>query len=228
MGALSSDDESSRQSIRVSDCVGQWLCYQGEIFCADPGANDGGRVRRASYVGLMPIRSDQKALMFLGAVGVLGAGVRVVRAAGKDSIPAVQPALERQASVADSAASAQRRGSGKKKGRGGRAGRGNAEQEQTRPASPDRPGYVRARLDLDIASAAQIDSLPGVSSTMARRIAVDRARRGPFTNLAGLQRVSGAGKRFLQRIDSLVTFSGTFAFVNPGDTILKSRKKSRK
>jgi hypothetical protein len=63
---------------------------------------------------------------------------------------------------------------------------------------------------------------------MARRIAVDRARRGPFTNLAGLQRVSGAGKRFLEQIDTLVTFSGTFALVNPSDTILKSRRKSRK
>jgi DNA uptake protein ComE-like DNA-binding protein len=176
----------------------------------------------------MPLRSDQKALMFLGAVGVLGAGVRVVRAAGKDSIPAVQPALEHQAGVAESAASAQRRGSGKKKGRGGRGGRGNAEPNQTRPTSPDRPGYVRGRLDLDIATAAQIDSLPGVSATMARRIAVDRARRGPFASSAGLQRVSGVGKRFLQQIDSLVTFSGTFAFVNPSDTLLPSRRKSRK
>jgi DNA uptake protein ComE-like DNA-binding protein len=176
----------------------------------------------------MPIRSDQKALMFLGAVGVLGAGVRVVRAAGKDSIPAVQPALERQASVADSAASAQRRGSGKKKARGGR-GKSEPSQSRTKsPGSPDRPGYVRGRLDLDVATAAQIDSLPGVSATMARRIAVDRARRGPFTNSAGLQRVSGVGKRFLQQIDSLVTFSGTFAFVNPSDTMLPSRRKSRK
>ena len=176
----------------------------------------------------MSLRSDHKALVFLGAVGVLGAGVRVVRAAGKESIPAVQPALEHQARVADSAAQAQRGGKGKKKGR---SGRGSSERDQARPrppGSPDRRGYVGGRLDLDVATAAQIDSLPGVSATMARRIAVDRARRGPFTNAAGLQRVSGVGKRFLQQIDTLVTYSGTFAFVNPGDTILKSRKKSRK
>lgn len=176
----------------------------------------------------MSLRSDHKALVFLGAVGVLGAGVRVVRAAGKESIPAVQPALEHQASVADSAAQAQRGAKGKKKGRGGPP---KTEREQARPLPPgsaDRAGYVRGRLDLDVATAAQIDSLPGVSATMARRIAVDRARRGPFTNAAGLQRVSGVGKRFLQQIDTLVTYSGTFAFVNPGDTVLKSRKKSRK
>ena len=179
----------------------------------------------------MSLRSDHKALVFLGAVGVLGAGVRVVRAAGKESIPAVQPALEHQARVADSAAQAQRGGKGKKKGRGGRGASAKTERDQARPqppGSPDRRGYVGGRLDLDVATAAQIDSLPGVSATMARRIAVDRARRGPFTNSAGLQRVSGVGKRFLQQIDTLVTYSGTFAFVNPGDTVLKSRKKSRK
>ena len=176
----------------------------------------------------MSLRSDHKALVFLGAVGVLGAGVRVVRAAGKESIPAVQPALEHQARVADSAAQAQRGGKGKKKGR---SGRGGSERDQARPqppGSPDRRGYVGGRLDLDVATAAQIDSLPGVSATMARRIAVDRARRGPFTNAAGLQRVSGVGKRFLQQIDTLVTYSGTFAFVNPSDTMLPSRKKSQK
>ena len=176
----------------------------------------------------MSLRSDHKALVFLGAVGVLGAGVRVVRAAGKESIPAVQPALEHQARVADSAAQAQRGGKGKKKGRSGRGGSDRDQARPRPPGSPDRRGYVGGRLDLDVATAAQIDSLPGVSATMARRIAVDRARRGPFTNAAGLQRVSGVGKRFLQQIDTLVTYSGTFAFVNPGDTILKSRKKSRK
>ena len=176
----------------------------------------------------MSLRSDHKALVFLGAVGVLGAGVRVVRAAGKESIPAVQPALEHQARVADSAAQAQRGGKGKKKGSSGRGGSDRDQARPRPPGSPDRRGYVGGRLDLDVATAAQIDSLPGVSATMARRIAVDRARRGPFTNAAGLQRVSGVGKRFLQQIDTLVTYSGTFAFVNPGDTILKSRKKSRK
>jgi len=176
----------------------------------------------------MSLRSDHKALVFLGAVGVLGAGVRVVRAAGKESIPAVQPALEHQARVADSAAQAQRGGKGKKKGRSGRGGSDRDQARPRPPGSPDRRGYVGGRLDLDVATAAQIDSLPGVSATMARRIAVDRARRGPFTNAAGLQRVSGVGKRFLQQIDTLVTYSGTFAFVNPSDTVLKSRKKSRR
>jgi DNA uptake protein ComE-like DNA-binding protein len=176
----------------------------------------------------MSLRSDHKALVFLGAVGVLGAGVRVVRAAGKESVPVVQTALEHQASAADSAAAAQKKGDPRKKQRSGRADRATVKPDQA-PRAParelDRSGYVRGRLDLDVATAAQIDSLPGVTATMARRIAVDRARRGPFGNLAGLQRVSGAGAKFLQQIDTLVTFSGTFARVSPSDTTLKTRRK---
>jgi hypothetical protein len=190
--------------------------------------------------------------MFIGVVGVLGAGVRVVRAAGRDAVPAVQPELERQAHAADSASSEQRdrqgptgRGkAGRGRGSGGR-GRGRGASSQARadsgglvaresdhvhrlPVGPlDRPGYIRGRLDLDVATAAQIDSLPGVTALMARRIASDRARRGPFLNANGLQRVSGVGKRFLQQIDTLVTYSGTFAVASPTDTVIKSRKKSR-
>ena len=192
----------------------------------------------------MSLRSDQKALMFLGAVGVLGAGVRVVRAASSAPPQAAQPALERQARAADSAASADRE---RRAGRGGRAGRGRGgrgpsgsrgrgasrdQSDSTRvkpivPGTADLRGHVGGRLDLDVATAAQIDSLPGVSPLMARRIAADRVRRGPFLNLNGLRRVSGAGDQFLRKIDTLVTFSGTFARTEPGDTIVKSRRKRR-
>ena len=172
----------------------------------------------------MSLRSDHKALVFLGAVGVLGAGVRVVRAAGKESIPAVQPALEHQARVADSAAQAQRGAKGKKKGRGGRDATSKTERDQARPAPPgsaDRPGYVRGRLDLDVATAAQIDSLPGVSAGMARRIVMDRQMRGPFVTRDGLRRVEGAGPVFVAKIDSLVMFSGTFLQPGVGDTVMR-------
>jgi hypothetical protein len=206
----------------------------------------------------MSIRSDHKALMFIGVVGVLGAGVRVVRAAGKESVPQVQPALEHQVEAADSAASVQRNPRGRGGGRGGRSGSGRGRgrgattgspgrtrldtagdsaigavpainQAPRRPVGPlDRPGYIGGRLDLDVATAAQIDSLPGVTALMARRIASDRAKRGPFLNAAGLRRVSGVGQGFLRLIDTLVTFSGTFAVAAPNDTIIKPRRKPRR
>lgn len=89
----------------------------------------------------------------------------------------------------------------------------------------DRVGYVNGKLDLDVATAAQIDSLPGVTPMMAKRIALDRMRRGPFLSLDGLKRVAGAGPRFIQQIDSVVTFSGTFRWAEPSDTVIPKRGK---
>ena len=177
------------------------------------------------------MRSDQKALLFLGAVGLLGAGVRIVRTAGGQQAPVTQPALDIQMRVADSAAKAQRkpktRTQGPTRGRGARGKKPNADSAHVASGLLDRRGYVGSRLDLDVASAAQIDSLPGVSALMARRIVEDRHRHGPFLNMTGLQRVSGVGRGLMQRIDTLVTFSGTFAFPSPNDTVMKSRKRKR-
>jgi hypothetical protein len=186
----------------------------------------------------MSLRSDHKALIFVGVVAVLGAGVRVVRAAGSESGSRVQPALDVQARAADSAASAHRdgrngqgRGRGKGQGRG-RSGRGSSDTTR-KIASPsrsgplDRAGYVGGKLDLDVATASQIDSLPGVASGMAKRIVADRMMRGPFLSRDGLTRVSGVGPLFLRQIDSLVVFSGTFVAPATSDTVI-SRQKSKR
>jgi competence protein ComEA len=90
----------------------------------------------------------------------------------------------------------------------------------------DHPGYVGGKLDLDVATAAQIDSLPGVGPTMAKRIVVDRMKRGPFVTRDGFRRVAGVGPAFLARIDSLVVFSGTVRFPTEADTVIPSRRRS--
>jgi competence protein ComEA len=192
----------------------------------------------------MGMRSDQKALLFLGAVAVLGAGVRVVRAANARAATGVQPALERQSRAADSAARA---------GRGGRMDRAkqrgpkqNATARSPRASrdsingvnSPaharaaggllDHPGYVGGKLDLDVATAAQIDSLPGVTPTMARRIVLDRMKRGPFVTRDGFRRVAGVGPVFVAKIDSLVVFSGTVRFPTDADTVIPRARRPRR
>ncbi len=183
----------------------------------------------------MSLRADQKALVFFGAVAVLGAGVRVVRAAGAPVSSASQPALDRQIQSSDSARVFQS-GGRRKTGRsttGRKANRSAAAAaidtgQRRRPAGPlDRRGYVGDRLDLDIATAAQIDSLPGVTPLMARRIVADRMARGPFTTVDGLRRVIGVGPGFLKRIDTLITFSGTFLQSSASDTIIPKRRKGR-
>jgi competence protein ComEA len=87
---------------------------------------------------------------------------------------------------------------------------------------------VGNRLDLDVATAAQIDSLPGVTPLMARRIVADRMTRGPFLSADGLRRVSGVGSGFLKRIDTLITFSGTFIQSSASDTVIPKRRKARR
>jgi DNA uptake protein ComE-like DNA-binding protein len=180
------------------------------------------------------IRSDHKALVFLGAVGALGAGVRVVRASSTFSHDR-QPALERQMQAADSSAKVVHAPKSKAsktttpaKTVGRRAGAAPDSARRTYGSGPlDRPGYVNGKLDLDVATAAQIDSLPGVSTLMAKRIVADRMRRGPFVTREALRRVSGAGPLFIARLDSLVIFSGTVVQPNAADTVIVRRPPSR-
>jgi Helix-hairpin-helix motif len=87
----------------------------------------------------------------------------------------------------------------------------------------DRPGYINGRLDLDVATAAQIDSLPGITPTIAKRIAADRMKRGPFLSIDGLRRVSGIGPTLAKRLDTLVTFSGAFVQGSPQDSMIPPR-----
>jgi len=169
----------------------------------------------------MSLRPDHKALVFVSSIAVLGASVRVVRAVTGPNTVAEQPALDHQLAAADSARGQQGRGRGGSKGRGG----GRKGRDQTPPA--DRRGYINGKLDLDVATAAQLDSLPGVTPTIARRIIADRMTRGPFLSKDGLRRVSGVGPGFIDKLDTLVTFSGTFVTSTPTDTVIASRRKKR-
>ena len=66
------------------------------------------------------------------------------------------------------------------------------------------PGLL---VDLDVAPAASIESLPRIGPALARRIVEDRLARGPFRSLAGLDRVKGVGPALLKGIAPYVTFS---------------------
>lgn len=206
----------------------------------------------------MSLRPDHKALVFLGAVAVLGVGVRVTRAASSSTTaPAAQQDLDHQLASADSAASAGRAAIdarrplakiGASRGRGGRkfGGRSTSPSNDTPTAwavsdsdqgtpsrkrnagALDRPGYINGRLDLDVATAAQIDSLPGITPTIARRIAADRMKHGPFLNLDGLRRVSGVGPTLARHLDTLVTFSGSLIQAGPQDSMIAPRRAKAK
>jgi len=71
------------------------------------------------------------------------------------------------------------------------------------PVNPAQP------VDMDLATAEELERLPRIGPALAERIVQDRVERGAFGSLAGLQRVRGIGPSMARALSTLVTFSGT-------------------
>ena len=64
------------------------------------------------------------------------------------------------------------------------------------PSALLRPAF----LEVDRATAADFERLPGIGPSLAARIVADRERRGPYHTPEGLDRVPGIGPKILDRI----------------------------
>jgi len=71
-----------------------------------------------------------------------------------------------------------------------------------------RPLGPSERIDADRASATDLARLPRVGLALAKKIVADREARGPFGELAGLDRVPGVGAGLLAAIGPHLAFSG--------------------
>lgn len=60
------------------------------------------------------------------------------------------------------------------------------------------------RLDLNTATAVQLQSLPGIGPVLAERIVAHRDASGPFTEVGQLREVTGIGERTFQGLADLV------------------------
>jgi competence protein ComEA len=135
--------------------------------------------------------AEQRALIFLAGVALLGAVARAPRP-GAEPPPAPaesRAALARQIAAVDSARAAggrARRGARRRGGAGAEPAAG-----ARAPAPPNEP--AAAPVDLDAADAAAIERLPRIGPTLARRIVADRDTHGAFGSLAALARVRGIG-----------------------------------
>lgn len=65
-----------------------------------------------------------------------------------------------------------------------------------------RPGTV---LNVNRATAVELEGLPGVGPSLARRIVADREARGPFATVEALDRIPGIGPGLVARLGRLVT-----------------------
>ena len=132
----------------------------------------------------MLTRDERRALLFLAIVTVVGG---VLRAAGKTGSATgagvVAPALAGQ-DIVQQAAQARRA------------------QALAQPLAPGE------RVDVDHATAEELQRLPGVGPRLAARIVADREANGLFGSASGLARVPGLGPATLRGIGPFVTFSG--------------------
>lgn len=193
----------------------------------------------------MPTPAERKALLFLAGVIVLGASVRVVRAARDDgsSDVATRQALSRQLAAVDSArgreAARQQGGSPPARRRTSR-GRLTTRADSGRASNPAMPVAVGtsralavrvsrdtsqpvAPVDLDVADEVDIERLPRIGPVMAHRIVEDRAANGPFGSLKGFERVRGVGPSLAATLRDRVTFSGT---ARPSNAVVDPRLRS--
>ena len=86
----------------------------------------------------------------------------------------------------------------------------------TAPGAPGAPAE-RARaavgsgagslIDINTASAAELDLLPGIGPALAGRIVEHRVANGSFSSVDGLDDVHGIGPRTIDRLRAMVTIS---------------------
>ncbi|PIR20546.1 MAG: hypothetical protein COV45_05730 [Deltaproteobacteria bacterium CG11_big_fil_rev_8_21_14_0_20_47_16] len=60
-------------------------------------------------------------------------------------------------------------------------------------------------ININTATAADLEALPGIGTTLAGRIISDRDKHGPFLTVADLERVPGIGKSKLSQITTFIS-----------------------
>lgn len=170
-------------------------------------AHGGVNVRHRSYAEPMPTAAERQALVFLAGVALLGGSVQVwrQRAARDDASSRIAMSGERVDAQLQAVDSARATRSGKKR---------NARQSaRTRSADSGRrsmpPKDAEPLLiDVDVASASELELLPRVGPALAARIIADRDSLGAFGSLEEFGRVRGVGPAMLKLLEPVVTFSG--------------------
>jgi competence protein ComEA len=190
----------------------------------------------------MPTPGERKALLFLATVAVLGAGVRLAsairsgtaddgesRSALREQIAAVDAARGRDwhaASTTSSPARASRaRTSPRAAGSGAPKSSARSAPTAALPAAP-----IDSIIDVDRATAEELESLPRIGPALARRIIANRDSLGPFGSLEKLQRVKGIGPALAKLLANRVTFSGRASPLNaaaPGSPSLPGERPMR-
>lgn len=180
----------------------------------------------------MPTPAERRALFFLASLLVLGGSVRAYAALATHSTPSSQESadLDRQIQDVDSARNREKKPARKRRSRRSKGADTattvnvppGAATAQTPPTHPNIPELVqlprRSRkprdsaaanlhVDVDVASAGEIERLPRIGPALATRIVANRDSLGPFGSMQEFQRVRGIGPALARILAPHVTFS---------------------
>jgi competence protein ComEA len=136
----------------------------------------------------VPTQSERQALLFLASVALLGAGWRTLRAtAAPEPTVAEREALIAHIGTVDSV----RAKSHRKPGRASSSGARTAESV----------------IDVNAATAAELEALPRIGPALAARIVAHRDSLGAFGSMEALEQVRGIGPAMAKALAPRVTFS---------------------
>jgi len=77
---------------------------------------------------------------------------------------------------------------------------------ETAPGVDEQPLAGGASLlDINHASAAELEDLPGIGATLAERIIARRNEQGPYTSIEQLNEVTGVGAKLYEQLAPLVS-----------------------
>ena len=79
-------------------------------------------------------------------------------------------------------------------------------QEKGKPAKPAKPAAAASGpVNLNTASQAQLETLPGIGAAAAKRIIEFREKNGPFKKVEELMNVKGIGEKSFLKLKPLIT-----------------------
>ncbi len=77
--------------------------------------------------------------------------------------------------------------------------------EPTREAFPTQAPVPAGKININTATQAELESLPGIGPSLAQRIIAYREQNGPFKTIEDIQKVKGIGPATFERIKDLIT-----------------------